>query len=134
MKRVLLFAVVAMVATAVLTSCVQKQVEQDMGVASEAAVVGTGVDLNAAAVAVSTYLAENGSLDGFNAGAAGGMEPAIKWVDGGSAQSGVVSIRGASGSDVVLVTLDATGNPQCLAFVGGAKSMGSTDAQSPADC
>jgi hypothetical protein len=130
MRRfVLLFALAALV-----SGCVQKQVEQDMGIASEAAVVGTGVDLNAAAVAVSTYLAENGSLGGFNAGAAGGLEPAIKWADGGSAQSGVVSIRGASGTEVVLVTLDATGEPQCLAFVGGARSTGSADAQTPADC
>ena len=128
-RYVLLFALVALVG-----GCVQKQVEQDMGIASEAAVVGTGVDLGVAGVAASTYLAENGSFDGFSASAAGALEPSISWVDGGSARSGVVSIRGAAGSDVVLVTLDATGNPQCVAFVGGARSTGSTDAQTPADC
>lgn len=131
MKRVLLaVSLVGLLSVA----CVQKQVEQDMGVASQAAVVGATVDLTGAAVAASTYLAENGSLDGFNASVASGLEPSLQWADGGAAEAGVISIRGASGMEVVLVTLDATGNPTCLAFINGAKQTGNTDAQAPADC
>ena len=115
-------------------ACVQKQVEQDMGIASEAANVGSQVDLVQASLAATTYMAENGSFDGFNASLAAGLEPSVRWADGGAAQTGIISIRGASGMSVVLVTLDATGNPTCLAFINGVKQTGNTDAQTPADC
>jgi hypothetical protein len=115
-------------------ACVQEQFEQDMGVASQAADVGSQVNLIQASLAANTYMAENGSFDGFNSSVASGMEPSLKWADGGAATAGVVSIRAAAGPGLVLVSLDATGNPTCVAWVNGTQQTGNADAQTPEAC
>jgi hypothetical protein len=122
---VLLTGVVAGCASATKTDI--QQIPKAQNLAGQA-------DLSSAAVPVSSYMAENGSLDGFNAAAATAIEPALKWADGGAATQGVISIRGASGDSVVLVTLSASGTPICLGFAGGAQTQGTTDAQTAAAC
>lgn len=133
MKRAAAVVVCSFALMMALAGCAS-QVETDLSVASQAEDTAGAANLQVAGTAASGYMAENGSYDGFNAAAASALEPAFKWVDGGAAASGVVSIRGASGDSVVLVTKSASGAPVCLAFAGGAQTSGTVDAQTAADC
>jgi hypothetical protein len=133
MKRSLILLIGMTLLVTALAGCASAA-KTDIEQIPKAQNIAGQADLSAAAIPVSAYLAENGSLDGFNAAAAAAIEPATKWADGGAATQGVVSIRGAVGDSVVLVTMSASGTPQCLAFSGGAQHQGSTDAQTAAAC
>jgi ABC-type amino acid transport substrate-binding protein len=133
MKKTMAVLMSTALLVAVLVGCAS-QVETDLSAADQAKDTAGAADLSTAAVPVSAYQAENGGLDGFNAAAAKAIEPALQWADGGPATLGVVSIRGAAGDSVVLVTLSGSGSPVCLAFSGGVQSQGTTDAQTAADC
>jgi len=133
MKKTATALIGAALLAASLAGCAS-QIQTDLSAADTAENTAGQADLSMAAIAASGYLGENGSFDGFNAAAASAMEPAFKWVDGGPATLGVISIRGAGGDSVVMVTMSASGTPQCLAFSGGAQSLGSTDATTAAGC
>ena len=133
MKKTTVVLMGAALLIAALAGCAS-QVETDLSAADQAKDTAGAADLSMAAIPVSTYAAENSGLDGFNSAAAKAIEPALQWADGGPAQLGVVSIRGASGDSVVLVTLSGSGSAVCLAFSGGVQSQGTTDAQTAADC
>jgi len=133
MKKTTAVLMSAAFLVSVLVGCAS-QVQTDLSAADQAKDTAGAADLSTAAVPVSAYQAENGGLDGFNAAAAKAIEPALQWADGGPATLGVVSLRGAAGDSVVLVTLSGSGTPVCLGFTGGAQIQGTTDAQTAADC
>lgn len=100
--------------------------EQAKGVRADALLIG------AAGVAHS-YLASNGSFEGFSPAAAGQLDPAFAWNADPTASPGAVSIRGVTATSLVLVT-QGSGRPLCLAIESGSTWRGATDAASAADC
>ena len=125
-------AVATVVASVLLAGCAD-QVNTDLQAAGEAEDTAATANLQTGAVAASGYYAENASYVGFNAAAAEGIEPALQWTDGAPAQ-GQISIRGASQTGVVLVTMSQSGTPMCLAWSLGQQSMGKVDASTPDAC
>lgn len=113
--------------------------EQGLDLADTASGIGGHLQLQQASAAASLYFGTNGTYVGFNAAAGESTEPAIQWMDGGTATNGAVSIRGATPTSVVLVTSDAgvTVNGStisCLGLNSGIESKGSQDAQNAAGC
>lgn len=103
------------------------QVDKAQGVAGQ-------VRLQTAATAMTSFLSENGSFNGFDAAAGEQFEPSLNWVDGGPAADGVVSVRGVTSTSAVLVTADG-GAITCLAqSYPAAAYLGTADAETAADC
>jgi hypothetical protein len=91
------------------------------------------VTLTDAVEVAQTWLATNGSLVGFTPAAATAQEPDTRWDASPKAESGRISIRGATDSSVVLVTKGA--GPLCVAVnANGAATYGHVDAQAASQC
>ncbi len=113
MKRISTIVGLALVAVLALSACASK-VEQDLNALDEAQATGGNILLQQAAVTASNWYASNGSYSGFNAATAKSLEPALKWVDGGSPEVGVVTIESPSASSVQLLTSDDSGGSVCV--------------------
>jgi hypothetical protein len=88
--------------------------------------------LRTAVRGASSYLAENGTLDGFDPEHASSFDPSIRYTSAAPTPS-TVSIRGVSQTSVVLVT--STGSAYlCVALSGGVVSFGRTNAMTAGDC
>jgi hypothetical protein len=99
-----------------------------------AADVSTQSDLSVAIGVAANYFVDSGTYVGFTASEAARDEPSLRYSDGGAAQVGVVSIRGATQTTVVLVERSASGQVFCEANTGGQAVMGRTDAQTAESC
>ncbi|HEX6207523.1 MAG TPA: hypothetical protein VF058_04105 [Actinomycetota bacterium] len=89
--------------------------------------------LTGAAGVAHSYLATQGSFQGFSPQAAAALDPSFRWNADPVASSGTVSIRGVTATSVALVTV-GSGRPLCLAIDSGQTRRGTTDARSAADC
>jgi hypothetical protein len=91
------------------------------------------VTLTDAVEVAQTWYASNGTLLGFTPAAAIAQEPDTRWNASTTATSGVISIRGADATSVVLVTKGA--GPLCIAVNStGAVTYGHVNATSAAEC
>ncbi len=118
MKRTAVFVFLGILVVVALSSCAAK-VEQDLNALDQAQATGGSLLLQQAAVTAAGYYATNGSYSGFNAATAKGLDPALKWADGGTPQVGVVTIEGASDTSVQLLTSDDSGGSVCLQLSEG---------------
>ena len=83
------------------------------------------------------YYVEGETYTGFDPAAASAIEPNLSWAGNEPAEAGVVSINKAEGSLVILSTLDASGEPFCIADDASLITYGRTDAldaQESGDC
>lgn len=112
----------------------QERTEDAVGALERAEVVAADAGLEMAVRAASAYFAEHGSYAGLAARTASTLEPGVRWNDGSTALPGEVSVRAASGRSVVLVTVDAAGNPSCAALFGGTVVHGREDPPAAEAC
>jgi hypothetical protein len=107
--------------------------EQGIQAIGKANDVSAEASLTNAMQGAKVWLAEQGSLVGYGVTQATDFDPQTKYDASATAEAGVVSIRGASPSSVVLVTKGGTG-ALCAALTDGAVTYGRVDAGSAAQC
>lgn len=90
-------------------------------------------DLNESMRIALVYFAENGTYEGFGPAAAAEFSPNVGY-SVSSPAPGVVSIRGVTPTEVVLVTVTERGGFLCAAAEGDLTSFGRSDAQVPGQC
>jgi hypothetical protein len=91
--------------------------------------------LRNALVAAKTYWTDNASYAGWGPGAGAAIEPSLVWGGDGPASEGAVSINLATGDQVVMSTVSASGQAFCVADdVGfGGTTYGRVDAAGASD-
>ena len=65
--------------------------------------------------AAKTFFTDSDIYTGFDAGAAGGVEPSLAWADGDAVANNTVNINGVSDTQVMLETLSGSGASYCIA-------------------
>jgi hypothetical protein len=91
------------------------------------------ISVQAAMQAAQMYFAQSGSYEGFGPTNATEFDPSIKLTTG-PATTGVISVRNAGPTTIVLVIEGDGGGYLCAGANGGTVSYGRTDAQTAAEC
>ena len=107
--------------------------EQGITAIGQANDVSAESSLTNALQGAKVWLAEQGSLVGYGVTQATDFDPQTKYDTSATAEAGVVSIRGASPTSIVLVTKGGTG-ALCAALTNGAVTYGRVDAGSATQC
>src|SRR4029077_18031402 len=107
--------------------------EQGIQAIGQASDVSAEASLTNALQGAKVWLAEQGSLVGYGVTQATHLDPQAKYDTSETAEAGVVSIRGATPSSIVLVTKGGTG-ALCAALSDGAVTYGRVDAGSATQC
>ncbi len=94
--------------------------------------VSAEVTLRSALQSAAAYFAEHGSYQGFDPNYASQFDPSVRY-SAGAAAPGVISIRDATPTSVVLVTKSGSGY-LCAGQNTGVVTYGRVDAQSAAGC
>jgi len=72
-------------------------------------------DLRNGMAAAKTFFTDSDVYTGFNAAAAGAIEPSLTWADGDATVVGTVNINGVSATQVLLETEAGSGTSFCIA-------------------
>lgn len=107
--------------------------EQGIQAIGKANDVSAEASLTNAMQGAKVWLAEQGSLVGYGVTQATDFDPQTKYDTSATAEAGVVSIRGATPTSIVLVTKGGTG-ALCAALTDGAVTYGRVDAGSATQC
>jgi hypothetical protein len=126
-------AILVWVPYSIMTRHRPPPVDQNLLAIDKAKDTSAEVTLTDAVEVAQTWYATTGSLQGFTVATATAQEPNTHWSGSTTAQSGIVSIRGADADSVALVTRGAT--PLCIAVSSsGRVTYGHVNAMNAADC